>query len=215
MTATRAGPRAASAIRPSSRPARPVTWATNRGLHARRSTAGHTASIPSTTRSPSIVTRIPASRAQPTATAAAAASTPSTWRSRPEVMTRAVELVGADGVGGRAPVEAGPEAGPSVDEHDGHVADAAAGPERVAHVHAVPGEQPPAQARPVVVAELADVAGPEAQPGARDHGGRDHAAPLDLELPQGRLGVRLRIAVDDAQEVERVGAQADDVDGIR
>ena len=125
---------------------------------------------------------------------------------------RPVELVGPDVVGRRPAVEARPEAGVGVDQHDADVADAAAGPKRPAHVDPVPREEPPAEARPVVVAELADVAGPKAEPGARHHRGRDHAPALHLELPERRLGVRHRVAVDDPEEVERVRPQTDDVD---
>src|SRR5262245_28338164 len=83
VAATRAGPRAAKARRPSSTSAWPVTWATNRGVTTRPATAGQTWSIPSTTRSPSMVTRIPAARAQPMAWTAAAAAVSKllrTWR---------------------------------------------------------------------------------------------------------------------------------------
>ncbi len=188
-------PRRAAAPRaregPSSSPARPVTWATKPGLHARRSTPGHTWSMPSTTRSPSIVTRSPASRAHRTADRrggrvdAVHVEEPARRDDRP------VELFGPDVVGRRPAVEAGPEAGVSVDQHDADVARRCRAPgARAARRRRRARRSRRPSARPVVVAELADVARPEAEPRARHHRGRDHAAALHLELPHRRLGVR-------------------------
>ena len=160
------GPRAPEALLQSSRP---VTWATKRGLHTRRSTPGHTASMPSTTRSPSIVTRMPASRAHRTATAAAAGVDAVHVEEPARRDDCPVELVGPDVIRRRPAIEAGPEAGMGVDQHDADVAGAAARPERPAHVHPVAGEEPPTEPGPVVVAELPDVARAEAQAGARHH----------------------------------------------
>ena len=86
VTATRDGPRAAIKRNPSSGAVLPATAARKRGLHTRRSARGHTFSIPGTMRSPSMVMRMPASRAQSIARTAASASTPSTCSNRPDVI---------------------------------------------------------------------------------------------------------------------------------
>jgi hypothetical protein len=83
------------------------------------------------------------------------------------------------------------------------------------HVDPVAGEQPPPEPGPVGVAELADVAGPEAEARARDHRRRDHAAALDLEFAERGLGVGRRVTVDHAEEVERVRPEPHDVDRRR
>src|SRR5262249_36958546 len=126
-----------------------------------------------------------------------------------------IELLGPDRVRRRAAGEAGAEPRAGGGQHDADVGPAAPGPERRAHVPPPLRRESPAEPRPVVVAELADVAGAEAEPRARDHRGRDHAAALDLERPEGGLRVGRRMAVDHAEEIERVRPEPHDVDPRR
>jgi hypothetical protein len=83
----------------------------------------------------------------------------------------------------------------------------------VADVNPLFGQGPHGRPRPEVRPHLADVAGAEAQPGAGGHGGGHDPATLDVELLELDLGVRPWVTVDDGDEIQGVGAEADDVEG--
>ena len=81
----------------------------------------------------------------------------------------------------------------------------------MADVDPLAAQRPEGDPGPEVRADLADVAGPEPEPGARHERGGGDAPALEVELEEGRLGVGLGVAVDHADQVEGVNAEADDV----
>jgi hypothetical protein len=83
----------------------------------------------------------------------------------------------------------------------------------VTHVDPLFREGPQGDARPEVAPDLSDVPGAEPQAGAGGHT-RGHEPPfLHVEFLELDLGVRPWVTVDDGDEIQGVGAEADDVEG--
>src|SRR5205085_9821146 len=126
---------------------------------------------------------------------------------------RAVDLVGGDLVRGRTPREQRALPAAAVGQHDAQVPGTVLDANDAAYVDVILAQQPQRELRPQVAADLADVARAQAEPRACDHRRGRHAAALDFDSVDHVLRVGLREAVDDRDQVERVDAQPDDIEG--
>ncbi|MBP2673099.1 MAG: hypothetical protein H6Q85_3165 [candidate division NC10 bacterium] len=124
----------------------------------------------------------------------------------------ATELLRLDRIGRRAAEKEGPLSGRLIGQHDADMPGASLVPDDVPDIDPFARQGLHRSPGPEIPAHLPDVASLQAQACAGGHGRGDDPAPLDVEGLELGFGIRLRVAVDDGDQVESVRPEPDDVE---